>query len=208
MIWHSLSSDVEIRQRGRTKSKTRSLNMRKTKPIAFPVRLPFCAALMPLIALAQPGLPLQGSFSISAEASPNTTGASFCGGAPTNQIVAQGYGTGFSTLGAFTFTLHKTLNLSTGEYRGCVVLTATDGDTLEATYDLVQPSSTSDFNTARGNLTITGGTGRFSGATGTLKTTAVFLNLYAANSFLGGGTAPLQVVANYVVDGTVSFARQ
>ena len=88
------------------------------------------------------------------------------------------------------------------------MLTAADGDSLEATYDLIQPNSTSDFNTASGNLTITGGTGRFSGATGTLKTTAVFLNLYPANSFLGGGTAPLQVVANYVVNGTVSFAKR
>jgi hypothetical protein len=161
-----------------------------------------------MIALAQPGFHLQGSFSIGAEASPNTTGATFCGGPPSNQIVAQGYGTGFSTLGAFTFTLHKTLNLSTGEYRGCVVLTAADGDTLEATYDLSQPNSTTDFNTARGTLTITGGTGRFKGATGTLKTTAAFLNLYPANSFLGGGAAPLQVVANYLVDGIVSFGNR
>jgi hypothetical protein len=183
--------------------------MKNEKPIAFLVRLPLWAvALMPLVASAQPGFPLQGSFSISAEASPNTAGATFCGGPPTNQLVAQGYGTGFSTLGAFTFTLHKTLNLSTGEYKGCVVLTATDGDTLEATYYLIQPNSTSDFSTGRGSLTITGGTGRFSGATGTLKMTAVFLNLYPANSFLAGGTAPLQVVANYVVDGIVSFGRQ
>jgi hypothetical protein len=183
--------------------------MKIAKPIAFLLRLPLCAAaLTPLVALAQPGLQFQGSFSISAEASPNTTGATFCGGPPSNQIVAQGYGTGFSTLGAFTFTLHKTLNLSTGEYRGCVVLTAADGDTLEATYDLIQPNSTSDFNTASGNLTITGGTGQFSGASGILKTTAVFLNLYPANSFLGGGTAPLQVAAHYVLNGTVSFARR
>jgi hypothetical protein len=166
------------------------------------------AAVTTQTLMAQPGLPLQGSFSISAEASPNTTGATFCGGPPTNQLVAQGYGTGFSTMGAFTFTLHKTLNLSTGEYRGCVVLTATNGDTLEATYDLIQPTSTSDFNTGSGSLTITGGTGQFNGATGTLKMTAVFLSLYPANSFLGGGTAPLQVVANYVVDGIVSFGRQ
>jgi hypothetical protein len=88
------------------------------------------------------------------------------------------------------------------------LLTAPNGDTLEATYDLVQPNSTSDFNTASGSLTITGGTGRFSGATGTLKTTAVFLSVYPANSFLGGGTAPLQVIANYVVDGTVFFTRK
>ena len=96
----------------------------------------------------------------------------------------------------------------TGEYRGCVVLTAPDGDTLEANYDLIQPDSASDFNTAHGNLTITGGTGRFSGATGSLKTTALFVSLDPANSFLGGGAAPLQVVANYIIDGTVSFAKR
>ncbi|MBV8841476.1 MAG: hypothetical protein JO307_01585 [Bryobacterales bacterium] len=118
----------------------------------------------------------------------------------------QAYGTGFSTLGAFTFTLNKTLNLPTGEYRGCLVLTAPDGDTLEANYDLIQPSSTSNFNTAPGNLTITGGTGRFEGATGTLKASAVFLSQYPANSFFVSGPAPLQVTANYVVDGNVSFA--
>jgi hypothetical protein len=182
--------------------------MKIAKPIAFLAQLPLCAAvLMPLAAVAQPRFHLQGSFSIAAEASPNKTGATFCGGSPTDEIVAQGYGTGFSTMGAFTFALHKTLNLSTGEYHGCVVLTDPDGDTLEANYDLVQPSSTSDFNTGRGSLTITGGTGRFSGATGTLKMTAVFLSLYPANSFVGGGAAPLQVAANYIVDGTVSFDR-
>jgi hypothetical protein len=183
--------------------------MKKAKSIAFLMQLPLWAGgLITGVASAQPGFQLQGSFSISAEALPNTTGATFCGGPPTNQIVAQGYGTGFSTLGAFTFTLHKTLNISTGEYRGCVVLTAPDGDTLQATYDLIQPNSTSDFNTGSGSLTINGGTGRLRDASGTLKITGVFLNLYPANSFLGGGTAPLQVVANYVVDGTVSFARR
>ena len=182
--------------------------MKIAKPIAFLARLPLCAAvLLPLTVAAQPGFRLQGSFSVFGEASPNKTGATFCGGLPSDQIVAQAYGTGFSTLGAFTFTLHKTLNLNTGEYRGCVVLTAPDGDILEANYDLIQPSSTTDFNTGRGSLTITGGTGRFSGATGTLKMTAVFLSLYPANSFVGGGAAPLQVAANYIVDGTVSFAR-
>jgi len=56
-----------------------------------------------------------------------------------------------------------------------------------------------------GTLAITGGTGRFKGATGTLKATGVFLSLYPASSFLGGGKAPLQVAAYYVIDGTVSF---
>jgi hypothetical protein len=180
--------------------------MKIVRSIAFPAALALCAAALIPLASAQLQFRLQGAFSVSGEASPNTAGASFCGGSPTDQIVAQAYGTGFSTLGAFTFTLHKTLNLATGEYRGCLVLTAPDGDTLQANYDLIQPSSTSNFNSARGNLTITGGTGRFKGATGTLKASAVFLSLYPANSFLVSGTAPLQVAANYVVDGNVSFA--
>lgn len=158
--------------------------MKIVRSIAFPAALALCAAALIPLASAQPQFRLQGTFSISGEASPNTAGASFCGGSPTDQIVAQAYGTGFSTLGAFTFTLHKTLNLATGEYRGCVVLTAPDGDTLQANYDMIQPSSTSNFNSARGNLTITGGTGRFKGATGTLKASAVFLSLYPQTPFL------------------------
>jgi hypothetical protein len=49
-----------------------------------------------------------------------------------------------TTLGAFTFTLHKTLHVNTGEYRGCVVLTAPDGDTLAANYELIQGNSASE----------------------------------------------------------------
>jgi hypothetical protein len=170
-------------------------------------QLPLCAvALLPLTAVAQPGFPLQGSVSVSAEASPNTAGATFCGGSPTDQLVIEAHGAGFTTLGAFTFTLHKTLNFSTGVYHGCLVLTAPNGDTLKANYQLTQPNSASDFSSASGTLTITGGTGRFKGAAGTLKATGVFLSLYPASSFLAGGTAPAQVAAYYVIDGTVSFA--
>jgi hypothetical protein len=92
---------------------------------------------------AQPGFLLQGSFSISAEVPPNRTGATFCGGSSTDAVVAEGYGAGFTTLGAFTFTLHKTLHVNTGEYRGCVVSTAPDGDTSAANYELIQGNSAS-----------------------------------------------------------------
>jgi len=161
--------------------------------------------LLPLATAGGLKLPLQGSFSVSAEASPNTTGSSFCGGSATDQIAIEAHGTGFSTLGAFTFTLHKTFNLNTGEYHGCLVLTAPSGDTLNANYKLIQSASTSDFATGSGTLTITGGTGLFKGATGTLNITGVFLSLYPANSFLGGGKAPLPVAANYTVDGAISL---
>jgi hypothetical protein len=165
----------------------------------------YAVLLLPLAGWAEPRIPFQGSVSASAEALPNTAGASFCGGSPTDDLVIEAHGTGFSTLGAFTFTLHKTFKFSTGQYHGCLVLTAPNGDTLTANYQLSQPASVSDFSTASGTLTITGGTGRFKGATGSLNASGVFLSLYPANSFLGGKTAPLQVAAQYVIDGAVSF---
>jgi len=170
-------------------------------------RLPlYVAMLLPLTGWTQLRVPFQGSASVSAEALPNTAGASFCGGSPTDDLVIEAHGTGFSTLGAFTFTLHKTFKFSTGQYRGCLVLTAPNGDTLTANYELSQPASTSDFSSGSGTLTITGGTGRFKGATGSLKASGVFLSLYPQNSFLGGKTAPLQVAAQYVMDGTVTLS--
>jgi hypothetical protein len=172
-------------------------------------RLPLCAmVVLPLAISGQPRILLHGSFAVGAEASPNITGSSFCGGSPSDQVVIEAHGTGFSTLGAFTFTLHKTLKFGTptnpSEYHGCLVLAASNGDTLNANYDLTQPAGSSDFSTASGTLTVTGGTGRFKGATGTLKATGVFLSLSPASSFLAGGTSPLQVAAYYLIDGAIS----
>ena len=158
-------------------------------------------------ASAQSGFPLLGSFSVSAEATPNTGGAVFCGGSATDQLIIEAHGTGFSTMGPFIFTLQKTLNFATGEYHGCLVLTAPNGDTLKANYHLTQQSSGSgNFSTASGTVSVTGGTGRFRGATGALKATGVFLNQYSSSSFLGGGMAPLQVAADYVISGSISFS--
>lgn len=169
-------------------------------------RLPlFGFTLLAVSAWAQPGIPFQGSFTIGAEALPNTTGESFCGGAKTDQVVIEGHGSGFSTLGAFTFTLNKTLNLTNGTYKGCLVLTAANGDTLKANYSLAQVPGTGDFSGGTGTITFTGGTGRFKTASGSAKLTAQFLNIYPSSSFLGGGTGPAQVLASYVVDGSVSF---
>jgi hypothetical protein len=168
----------------------------------------FAAGVLSVSAWAQPGIPFQGSFTAGAEASPNTAGASFCGGSKTDEVVIEAHGSGFTTLGAFTFTLQKTLNLSTGALRGCLVLTNPNGDTLKANYNLTQQSSTTDFNPASGTLTFTGGTGLFKNATGSAKVSATFLGLYPANSFIGGGSGPLQVMATYVVNGVVSFLGQ
>ena len=96
----------------------------------------------------------------------------------------------FSTFGAFSFTLNKTFNPATGAYHGCLVLTATNGDTLKANYNLVQAPSSTNFSSASGTITFTGGTGRFKNAGGSAKVTGSFLGLYPGNSFAGGGRDP------------------
>lgn len=56
------------------------------------------------------------------------------------------------------------------------------------------------FRDATGTLTFTGGTGRFEGASGNANVMAVF-------SRIGGTAAPMQGIAFYSVDGTVSLQQ-
>jgi hypothetical protein len=161
-------------------------------------------ALAPQAALADDGVPIQGAFAITATARPNTGGVSFCGGPPL-ALAAEGHGNGFTTLGALSFSLEKTLDVP-GAMHGCVILTAPNGDTLNATYDATEGvPNANGFISATGTLTFTGGTGRFQGASGSANFTAVFLGIYPASSFLGGTTAPLQVSANYTFQGNLQF---
>jgi hypothetical protein len=53
--------------------------------------------------------------------------------------------------------------------RGTVVLTHVSGDTLTGTYTSLGPPPTAEVHVSVFESTITGGTGRFSGATGTLR---------------------------------------
>jgi hypothetical protein len=55
---------------------------------------------------------------------------------------------------------------------------------------------------ATGTLTFTEGTGRFRNASGSAHFIADFGTIYPASSFLGGTTAPAQVMAVYSVEGT------
>jgi hypothetical protein len=84
---------------------------------------------------------------------------------------------------------------------GCLTLTALSGDKLTAIYDGTEGSPNAN-NFGFGNVALTF-TGRFRGATGSAKFTAVFSNFYPASSFVGGTSNPLQGVAFYSVDGTV-----
>lgn len=151
-------------------------------------------------------VPINASFAVAFSATPNTGTVTFCGGTP-GAVAIEAHGDGFSTLGALAFSLQKTQ--AGAVFHGCLTLTAPDGDTLTATYDAAgsAPANANHFTPATGTLTFTGGTGRFSGATGSAKFTAVFDAFYPASSFAGGtGTAPLQGMAFYVVQGKVSIS--
>jgi hypothetical protein len=139
-------------------------------------------------ARADEGERIRATFTVTYAGIPNTAGA------------------GSSNFGPLSFSLHKTVDPATGAAHGCLQLTGANGDTLEAIYDL-KLGAPNDHQFAvgtDGTLTFTGGTGRFQGASGDAALAAVFANFYPASSFLGGNSNPLQGVAVYTVDGTLS----
>jgi hypothetical protein len=159
-------------------------------------------AILPSQALADEGMPIQGAFSATASATHNTGGVAYCGGTPL-ALAVEAQGNGFTSLGALSFSLLKTINVP-GAMHGCLTLTTANGDTLNATYDGTEGvTDASGFRPASGTLIFTGGTGRFQGASGSAKFTAVFLGIYPLSSFIGGTPAPLQVMAYYVIQGNV-----
>jgi hypothetical protein len=153
-------------------------------------------------------LHLQASFAVAFAATPNSPPVAYCGG-PALDFKVEAHGNGYSSFGALAFFLQKTISAD-GALHGCLTLSTPDGDSLFATYDGTEGEpNTNNFNmTNSGTLTFTGGTGLFNGAKGKATFTAVFAGLYPGSSFASGtGTAPLQGIAFYVVDGKVSAGR-
>jgi hypothetical protein len=154
------------------------------------------AILAPKGARADEGMPIKGIFTAAFSVTPNTAGDSFCGGAPSGNAV-EAHGGGNSTLGALSLSLQKTIVGTV--VHGCLTLTAPNGDTLSAIYDGTQGTpNLNNFRDATGTLTFTGGTGRFGGASGSANFTAVF-------SRIGGTANPIQGIAFYSVEGTLSL---
>jgi hypothetical protein len=161
----------------------------------FRLSLAFTAisiALTAASALAQE-YPFQASITVAFAAAPNTGKVGFCGG-PTGPsaytFVAEAHGVGTSTLGFLSMTLQKSLD-ATGPMHGCITLTAVNGDTLSATYDGTEGDPNSlGFQFGKGTLTITGGTGRFRGASGKVSFTATFSSI-ETGSYLFEGTVSL-----------------
>lgn len=153
---------------------------------------------------ADDGVRIRATFTVAYAGTPNSTGTSFCGGTGYDLNV-EAHGAGASTLGPLLFTLHKTVQATGPRAHGCLQLSTANGDTLNAIYEVnLGPLNDHGFGTgSNGELTFTGGTGRFQGASGSANLGTTFTLIYPASSFIGGTSAPVQGVATYSVDGTV-----
>ena len=87
---------------------------------------------------------------------------------PTPTLIVDVTAVGFATqLGSFTLVGQQTVNVRTGAYTGSYTFTAENGDTLTATTVGAQHLCVgSGVYSLEEIITITGGTGEFSGATG------------------------------------------
>jgi hypothetical protein len=146
-------------------------------------------------------VPIKGTFAVS-YMRPSALNYCASGGTP---IEAQGIGS-VSRLGPLFLTVKKCLTFPVGfpagTYAGTFKMTGDNGDTLEGTYAGTQDFGLKDENgygPFQGTLTFTGGTGRFSNASGVISFTAV------TSPVSVGVTAPtVNGMAFYLVQGTMS----
>jgi hypothetical protein len=103
-----------------------------------------------------------------------------------SQWVSTSVGSGvMSHLGSVTWTLEHCYQLFEGTFGDAeVVITAANGDRLFGTFDGVMTSET----TFAESLVVTGGTGRFSGATGSISETGWFDPVSGYMEVSGSGT--------------------
>jgi hypothetical protein len=87
----------------------------------------------------------------------------------------EAHGDGYSSLGALTFFLQKTVSAA-GALHGCLTLSTHEGDSLFAICDATQgqPNANNFVTDGTGTLTFNGGTGLFKGVKGQTNFTAVF----------------------------------
>jgi len=96
-------------------------------------------------------------------------------------------------LGQFTVSIPHLVNTATRTAAGTYVFTAANGDTLTADFiGHAAPSGTPGILAIVEVATITGGTGRFEGATGSFTTERLFdtINLTTVGSFSGTISSP------------------
>lgn len=96
-----------------------------------------------------------------------------CPGGSLEQVVIEG--TGHAThVGAYTYAATECLDAVTGAFAGTSTLTAANGDAITGSYEgRVSVTADPDVIAYQEELDVTGGTGRFAGATGTLQVAGV-----------------------------------
>jgi hypothetical protein len=96
-----------------------------------------------------------------------------CAGGSLEEVVIGGIGRA-TQLGAYTYTATECFDAVSGAFAGSATLTAANGDEITGTYQ-GQVSGTADPGviTYQEMLELTGGTGRFAGATGRLQVAGV-----------------------------------
>jgi len=115
------------------------------------------------------------------------------GGPPPTTLSADGSATGMTTLvGQFSFSYQLTVNLANGTATGSGHLIAANGDSVDTTIAGSSETTTPGVVSITEIDTITGGTGRFSGAQGSF-TVERLVNLetgFTSGSFHGAITSP------------------
>jgi len=116
------------------------------------------------------------------------------GGPPPTSLIVDGSATGIGTLvGQFSLTYQLTVNLANGTATGSAHLIAANGDSVYTTIaGSSEPTATPGVVSITEINTVTGGTGRFSGAQGSF-TVERLLNMatgFTSGSFHGTITSP------------------
>ena len=116
-------------------------------------------AALAVPAAAQQRVPFKGTFQGNDAVTP---------GSSSTMIVVTTTGTGIGTLvGRFSFIEEVTASLETGLLTGTALWTAANGDTVSTTvFGSAAPSDNPNYLKITETHTITGGTGRFTGAQG------------------------------------------
>jgi hypothetical protein len=157
---------------GRKYNMTKLLGFTSTrKPGLAALRLIALAAMtltfVHSAALADDGMPIEGILAVNFTSSPTSPGII--------AISANGIGN-LTNVGNLSFQLQKTLD-TTGKvplFSGTFTMTAVSGDTLTGTYAAVGAApDAGGFGTFSGQITVTGGTGRFQNASGIVPFSAI-----------------------------------
>src|ERR1700674_231061 len=161
-------------------------------------------ALTPKAVLADDdGVAIQGTFALSVM---RPSALNYCPG-DGYSIEAQGIGN-ISKLGPLFLTIKKcgTLHGSVVTLQGTFKMTAGNGDTLEGTETGTIDRSLADENgyiRSQSTLTFTGGTGRFSHASGVLSVTAV-----QSPTSVGVNPGTVSLTVFLLVQGNMSFPEK